>query len=69
MEKREIAMNPDIVIALAILIVSVVGVGLTLLEINRRVKHRNSQLAYEKAISNHPAGKRLRTEEDIQNGR
>ena len=48
---------------------SVLGSGLTLFEIKRRVKYRNSQNEYEKAINNHPAGKGLRSEEDILNGR
>lgn len=60
-------MNPDIIIALVILVVSVVGSVMTLLEVNRRAKYRNSQYAYEKSIRNHPAGKRFRSEEDIPN--
>lgn len=62
-------MSPDIFIALVILTVSVVGTVLILLEINRRAKYRNSQYAYEKAIRNHPAGKRLRSEEENPNVR
>lgn len=60
-------MNLEIIIILTILAAAVVGVGLTLFEVKRRVKYRSSQ--YEKAICNHPAGKGLRTEEDILNGR
>lgn len=60
-------MNLEIILALTILIAAVVGSGLTLLEVERRVKYRSSQ--YEKAMRNHPAGKGLQSEEDILNGR
>ena len=60
-------MNPDFIIALVILIVSVVGTVLILLEANRRIRYRNTQFEYEKSIRDHPAGKRFRSEEDIPN--
>lgn len=62
-------MNLEIIIVLTMLIAAVVGAGLTLFEIKRRVEYRRSQYEYEKAINNHPAGKGLRSEEDILNGR
>ena len=72
-------MNLEIIIVLTVLLAAVVGAGLTLAaalgsgltlsEIKRRVKHHNSQNEYEKSIRNHPAGKGLRSEEDILNGR
>ena len=62
-------MNPDFIIALVILIVSVVGTVLILLEAYRRIRYRNAQFEYEKSLRDHPAGKRLQSEEDIPNVR
>lgn len=59
-------MNLEIII-LIMLTAAVVGAVRTLFEIKRRVKYRSSQ--YEKAMRNHPAGKGLRSEEDILNDR
>ena len=69
MQRWRISMNPDLIIALVILIVSVVGTVLILLEANRRIRYRNAQFEYEKSLRDHPAGKRLQSEEDIPNVR
>lgn len=61
-------MNLEIII-LTILTAAVVGAVVTLFSIKPRVKYRISQREYERSIRNHPAGKGLRSEEDILNGR
>ena len=64
-------MNLEMVIILTLLTVAVVvvGTGLALFEIIRRVKLREAQYEYEKSIYAHPAGKGLRSEEDTLNDR
>lgn len=63
-------MSIGLIINMAIFVaVVVLWLVVTLLDTNRRAKYRNSQYEYEKAVRNHPAGKGLRSEEDILNDR
>ena len=62
-------MNLELVLVLILFAAVVVGSGLAMFEITRSVNRRYSRYEYEKAIYAHPAGKGLRSEEDILNDR
>lgn len=62
-------MNLELVLVLILFVAVVVGSGLALFEITRSANRRDSRYEFEKTIYVHPAGKGLRSEEDILNDR